>query len=376
MQKIYNFSINLLLKNSLAEKLKSQPIVSPDVLNLLEHFLRDKIGSDIQILFSNQLASHTSFDIKLSPIEDIFSSNVPTIKVGLSKMSLEYQSQPYARYDKNSEYNYVCHLPIFVRTSSSINATFLPFDGDFIKLLSTSFNEGLCIAFGCGNNDKNKSLFEIDFDCLFNVGKTLGISTFENEDKTENSTAAQTNNIFILPFFSLSAFSAAFEGSNTDMLGKFNDWLRVFRATIDVFGMLNIKYQIKSGLSSWLNTPFTSETANQIKDFPNINGLYEEDLILAESESQLTNLPVQINMFEEATTGIICSFVNWVNDETVVSKVYYPISHDDVDLLKGIETNLRKTNNNVISKCIELDESNENLIIKQLGISNTKLLTN
>jgi len=370
MTHIYNFSINTVLKSNSKTKLSSLPVLDNKLIDAIKTLLSTSLGENIKIIIGDEVASGTQFTLNDKNIQKIFSQEITHTKVSLSHLSEDPLLPPYGKYDNTHAYNYVSNIPVFVQSTSKLSQDklFIKFDNELLSYFSQCFENCSAIAFGLGSNKELNNMFEVDFDCMFNIGRTLGIQYDNLISGFENPTGVMAKEMYILPFFTLPSFSAVYFQTEINILDKYYEWVRVFRATKAIFELLNINYKQIKGLSSWLTTPITKEDAINSESFIELDNIYEEDLLgFDDSHSDKKHLPAQLNTFSEASTGVLCSFLNWNDNGHKVTKVYYPIGHNDVEALKEVKSDLEKQFASLEDKQIELDDSNEGLLLSQIN---------
>lgn len=369
MVNIYNVSINMVLKSRSKSKLSSLPMLDRELIDRIHVLLSTTLGSDIKILIADQVSSGSQTPISEETLHTAFNTQECFNVLRLSELCEDINS-PYGKYDHTHSYNYVSNIPVFVQSPKPIpeEKLFIQFNEILMNYFSNCFKDASAISFGLGTNEKLRELFEVDFDCMFNIGRTLGVNFSDLASNVENKTGVWGKEMYILPFFTLPSFSAAYYESGINILDKFVDWLRVFRATKAIFDLLGVNYKPIKGISTWLTSQMTKGEAEQTELFESLDNVYEEVLHGFENKEQCkTNLPAQLSTFEEASAGVLCSFLNWTENGHTVTKVYYPLGHSDIKKLDDVKDHLVNEFKSIKEKKITLDGSNENLLVGQLN---------
>ena len=362
------------------EKLTHLPKVTPEACKYLKDELLRHIRSDIKVVIGENLVPNIDLFPKAGCLESLFKDDEAYMRVSTQSIFGNTPfNEPYCRYDKNTHRNYVCIVPMYVEITEpndSLNE-FIPFSMEAIHKLSRIF-DGVSVSLGYGLQKSVVSLFEVDFDCLFHVGKVIGVEKAVYELESNTKIGVMGKEMFVLPFHTLTSFASVYKDTNEDILGRYTNWLRIFRATLSAFDLLEINYKVIEALSAWLTIPISEKDGKQAEKFRGLGGLYEEQLPSNDVVNEDKMVPLEINTFEEASTGIICTFVNYAGNGNihVAPKIYYPIKHDSEELVEQLQQRIQQDYSNVKINYIELDDTNEKLLIDQLNSSHNKLLIN
>ena len=316
----------------------------------IKTYLNDKIEGVIEIAIGNDFVSR-------------FHDNV----LEASDKSTVTQ----ALYDRENNVYIISYLPVEIQTKKDLDIDFIPFNSQLIESFSNISTSVEIAAFGFGLGEENKlaDLFSVDFDCMFLVSDLI-------DNKSDLSTTGiNDKELYLLPFFTLSTFYSAYNGQQ-NVIEKFALWLRTFRATIEIFDLINFKYKIIRGFAKWVTSPIQPSDIPLLHSFDELQGLYEEVHTPNIIEAS-THLPVKMDVYSEPSTGVICSFVNWMGDTGVkISKTFYPISLDDVCKLDELQDSLKLSSSDFQYSYHELDDLSEKLLEQSLQaqLSNNQLI--
>lgn len=345
------------------EKLHSMPEVSNELFLNLAEYLNEVYG-DCKALIGDRFISGAEAVLDEERVTELLKTEEDFIQIKLASLCGDNQlSLPYSRFDGGNNRNYIGILPVYLQSDEK-KSDFISFNNEMLSTFAQSFHGMDAFALGFGMKVGLVSLFEKDFDCLFSIAEALGIKyrsgTFETHETIQTET---DNGIFVIPHFPFSAIATAYAESSINLVDRFTERLRVFRATTTVLDILGRQYVVIRGMHRWLSEELDPEEAKLYLRNP-LEESYEETLYATVKEDSIdSSLPVKMDTFTDASAGTLCSVINWSKDDgLMMMKIVYPIQHDSESVMSSIVEELQSKFENLESKMIELDGGNEQLL--------------
>lgn len=358
---LHELNILAVFRND-GDKLHAMPDVSKDLFLKMAEFLHETI-QDCKVLIGDRFISGTEINLDSETLTSIFAHHTDSMQVEINALFDSHQiALPYSRFDGVNNRNYIGILPVIVESDLDIGE-FVKFTDELLIEFGKAFDGLDAFALGFGKKNGLFSLFEKDFDCLFSIAEALGVSNESGAIESHETIQTETDlGIYVIPHFPLSAIAAAYGNSNINIVDRFTERLRVFRATTTVMDILEKKYVVIRGMYRWLSEALAPSEAKMYLENP-LGDVYEETLISTGESGINTNTPVKMDTFNDSSAGTLCSVVNWSNDDSLMMlKVVYPVKHDSDPLLLEKHKELMERFQMLEHRYVELDGSNESLL--------------
>ena len=368
MTKIIQFPILAAFRDDSGELLDSLPEINHEIASRLVVHLSEQAPGIMKVVLGDRFVTGTKYNIDEKPIRQIMNDIDDLAIVSVDVFEEKLSSAAFPKFDGLDKYNYTGFLPVAVEVEDDAELSdFVAFTKNDMQWLYQLYEPLELFAIGFGNPKELQKTFNIDFDCLFSIGSALGVVSKEDQFELTESIQTLVEDVYIIPFFSLSSFMSNYGADKDSVLDRFTERMRLFRATLKVFDILNIRYRTIKGVGAWLTNPISEKEAANYVNHPDLPALVEEHF-LVEKMQEKTTLPAVMRTFEDASSGVVCSIVNYMDEGNVqIVKVISPVKYEDVEALKEVENELSKRFASFKSHLHMLDDQSEKIMMDMIN---------